>query len=106
LGGDAIRSCVTPVSRVAGKTVTTVEGLSADLSHPVQQAWLDIQVPQCGYCQAGQMMSAACLVAQTANPPDGDIDKGISAILYRCGTYPRIRRAIHKAAEIAAKGGK
>ena len=105
LGDDAIRSCVTPVSRAAGKTVTTVEGLSADLSHPVQQAWLDIQVPQCGYCQAGQMMSAACLLAQKANPTDADIDNAMSANLCRCGTYPRIRRAIHRAAEIAAKRG-
>jgi len=106
LGGDAIRSCVTPVSRVAGKQVTTVEGLSNDLSHPVQQAWLDVQVPQCGYCQSGQMMSAACLLAQKANPTDADIDAAMSANLCRCGTYPRIRRAIHKAAEIAAKGGR
>ena len=106
LADDAIRSCVTPVSRAAGKTVTTVEGLSADLSHPVQQAWLDIQVPQCGYCQAGQMMSAACLLAQKANPTDADIDNAMSANLCRCGTYPRIRRAIHRAAEIAAQGGK
>jgi isoquinoline 1-oxidoreductase subunit alpha len=101
LEGDAIRSCVTPVSRVAGKKVTTVEGLSDDLSHPVQQAWLDLQVPQCGYCQPGQMMSAACLLAQKANPTDADIDDAMSANLCRCGTYPRIRRAIHRAAEIA-----
>ena len=101
LGGDAIRSCVTPVSRAKGKQVTTVEGLSNDLSHPVQQAWLDVQVPQCGYCQPGQMMSAACLLAQKANPTDADIDDAMSANLCRCGTYPRIRRAIHRAAEIA-----
>ena len=101
LGGDAIRSCVTPVSRAKGKQVTTVEGLSNDLSHPVQQAWLDVQVPQCGYCQSGQMMSAACLLAQKANPTDADIDDAMSANLCRCGTYPRIRRAIHRAAEIA-----
>jgi aerobic-type carbon monoxide dehydrogenase small subunit (CoxS/CutS family) len=101
LGGDAIRSCVTPVSRAKGKQVTTIEGLSNDLSHPVQQAWLDIQVPQCGYCQPGQMMSAACLLAQKADPTDADIDNAMSANLCRCGTYPRIRRAIHRAAEIA-----
>src|SRR5262245_44341593 len=103
LGGDAIRSCVTPVSRVVGKTVTTVEGLSADLSHPVQQAWLDVQVPQCGYCQAGQMMSAACLLSQPAHPTDADIDSAMSANFCRCGTYPRRRRAIRRAAEIAGK---
>ncbi|MGH9844161.1 MAG: (2Fe-2S)-binding protein [Blastocatellia bacterium] len=106
LEGDAIRSCVTPVSRVEGKKVTTVEGLSNDLSHPVQQAWLAEQVPQCGYCQSGQMMSAACLLAQKANPTDADIDDAMSGNLCRCGTYPRIRRAIHRAAEIAAKGGR
>ena len=103
LGGDAIRSCVTPVSRAKGKQVTTVEGLSNDLSHPVQQAWLDVQVPQCGYCQSGQMMSAACLLAQKANPTNADIDDAMSANLCRCGTYPRIRRAIHRAAEIAKR---
>jgi aerobic-type carbon monoxide dehydrogenase small subunit (CoxS/CutS family) len=106
LGGDAIRSCVTPVSRVEGKKVTTVEGLSNDLSHPVQQAWMEVQVPQCGYCQPGQMMSAACLLAQKANPTDADIDDAMSGNLCRCGTYPRIRRAIHRAAEIAANGGR
>jgi len=106
LGGDAIRSCVTPVSRVEGKKVTTVEGLSGDLSHPVQQAWMEAQVPQCGYCQSGQMMSAACLLAQKADPTDADIDDAMSGNLCRCGTYPRIRRAIHRAAEIAVKGGR
>jgi isoquinoline 1-oxidoreductase subunit alpha len=107
LNGDAIRSCVTPVARAEGKTVITIEGLSRDLSHPVQQAWLEIQVPQCGYCQPGQMMSAACLLAEKANPTDPDIDDAMSGNLCRCGTYPRIRRAIHRAAEIAAgKGGR
>ena len=106
LGGDAVRSCVTPVSRVEGKRVTTIEGLANDLTHPVQQAWLDVQVPQCGYCQPGQMMSAACLLAQKGNPTDADIDAAMSANLCRCGTYPRIRRAIHRAAEMAAKGDK
>ncbi|HMB28907.1 MAG TPA: (2Fe-2S)-binding protein [Blastocatellia bacterium] len=105
LNGDAVRSCVTPVARAEGKNVTTIEGLSRDLSHPVQQAWLEIQVPQCGYCQPGQMMSAACLLEQKANPSDGDIDDAMSGNLCRCGTYPRIRRAIHRAAEIAAKQG-
>lgn len=105
LDGDAIRSCVTPVARAEGKMVTTIEGLSPKLSHPVQLAWLEIQVPQCGYCQSGQMMSAACLLAQKANPTDADIDDSMSANICRCGTYPRIRTAIHRAAEIAAGGG-
>jgi isoquinoline 1-oxidoreductase alpha subunit len=105
LEGEAIRSCVAPISRVEGKRVTTVEGLSNDLSHPVQRAWMEIQVPQCGYCQSGQMMSAACLLAQKANPTDTDIDDAMSGNLCRCGTYPRIRRAIHRAAEIGAQKG-
>jgi isoquinoline 1-oxidoreductase subunit alpha len=100
LDGEAIRSCVTPISRAEGKRVTTVEGLSNDLSHPVQRAWMEMQVPQCGYCQSGQMMSAACLLAQKANPTDTDIDDAMSGNLCRCGTYPRIRKAIHRAAEI------
>ena len=102
LNGDAIRSCVTPVARAEGKTVITIEGLSRNLSHPVQQAWMEIQVPQCGYCQPGQMMSAARLLAQKANPTDTDIDDAMSGNLCRCGTYPRIRKAVHRAAEIAA----
>src|SRR5215467_8191444 len=106
LDGDAVRSCVTPISRVEGKRVTTIEGLSTDLSHPVQRAWMEIQVPQCGYCQPGQMMSAACLLAQNHKPTDTDIDDAMSGNICRCGTYPRIRKAIHLAAEIAAgKGG-
>lgn len=102
--GQARRSCVTPVGVVAGKQVTTIEGLSTDRSHPVQKAWLDVQVPQCGYCQPGQMMSAAALLAVNANPSDADIDDAMAGNLCRCGTYPRIRRAIHVAAEMA--GGK
>jgi isoquinoline 1-oxidoreductase subunit alpha len=105
LNGDAVRSCVTPVARAAGQRVTTVEGLSADRSHPVQQAWLAEQVPQCGYCQAGQMMSAACLLAANPRPTDGDIDQAMSGNLCRCGTYPRIRRAIHRAAETMRERG-
>jgi aerobic-type carbon monoxide dehydrogenase small subunit (CoxS/CutS family) len=105
LDGEAIRSCVTPVARAEGKMVTTIEGLSPSLSHPVQRAWSEIQVPQCGYCQSGQMMSAACLLAQKANPTDADIDDCMSANICRCGTYPRIRKAIHRAAEIAAGRG-
>lgn len=105
LDGDAIRSCVTPVSRVEGKRVITIEGLSNDLSHPVQKAWMEIQVPQCGYCQPGQIMSAACLLEQKSNPADTDIDDAMSGNLCRCGTYPRIRKAIHRAAEIASQKG-
>jgi aerobic-type carbon monoxide dehydrogenase small subunit (CoxS/CutS family) len=104
LNGDAVRSCVTPVARASGQKVTTVEGLSPDLSHAVQRAWLAEQVPQCGYCQSGQMMSAACLLAMKPVPTDSDIDDAMSGNLCRCGTYPRIRRAIHRAAEIARGG--
>jgi isoquinoline 1-oxidoreductase subunit alpha len=99
--GKAARSCVTPVTAVAGKRVTTIEGLSADRSHPVQRAWLEVQVPQCGYCQSGQIMSAAALLAVNANPEDRDIDDAMAGNLCRCGTYARIRRAIHLAAEMA-----
>jgi isoquinoline 1-oxidoreductase alpha subunit len=99
--GKAVRSCVTPVAAVAEKRVTTIEGLSADRSHPVQRAWLEVQVPQCGYCQSGQIMSAAALLAVNANPEDRDIDDAMAGNLCRCGTYARIRRAIHLAAEMA-----
>jgi aerobic-type carbon monoxide dehydrogenase small subunit (CoxS/CutS family) len=105
LEGDAIRSCVTPVSRVEGKRVTTIEGLSTDLSHPVQRAWMQIQVPQCGYCQSGQMMSAVCLLNQNPKPTDANIAEAMSGNLCRCGTYQRVRNAIHVAAAIAAKRG-
>ena len=98
---NAVRSCVTPVRAVGGKRVTTIEGLSADRSHPVQRAWLQIQVPQCGYCQPGQMMSAAALLAGNANPSDADIDDAMAGNLCRCGTYARIRKAIHVAADLA-----
>jgi isoquinoline 1-oxidoreductase alpha subunit len=101
LNGKAVRSCQTPVS-VAGKApITTLEGLSADGSHPVQVAWLEIDVPQCGYCQAGQMMSAAALLAKTPKPTDQDINSAMNGNLCRCGTYVRIRQAVHKASEIA-----
>jgi isoquinoline 1-oxidoreductase subunit alpha len=110
LGGDAVRSCVTPLSRVEGKTVTTIEGFSKDRRRPIhqaiEQAWIEIQVPQCGYCQPGQMMSAACLLAEKAVPTDADIDDAMSGNLCRCGTYQRIRRAIHRASELVAKGGR
>ncbi len=103
--GAAIRSCVTPVSSVIGKEITTIEGLSADRSHPLQKAWIDEDVPQCGYCQSGQIMAAAALLARKKEPSDADIDAAMSGILCRCGTYQRIRRAIHRAAAMAAKGG-
>jgi isoquinoline 1-oxidoreductase alpha subunit len=101
LGGQAVRSCLTPVSAAAAKPVTTLEGLSADGTHPVQLAWQEIDVPQCGYCQAGQMMSAAALLAKTPKPTDKDIDTAMNGNLCRCGTYVRIRAAIHKAAELS-----
>ena len=94
----AARSCVTPVRRAAGKAVTTIEGLSRDGSHPLQQAWLALRVPQCGYCQAGQIMSAAALLAKRPKPTDDDIEAAMAGNLCRCGTYTRIRAAIRKAA--------
>jgi aerobic-type carbon monoxide dehydrogenase small subunit (CoxS/CutS family) len=96
--GRAVRSCLTPVGSVAGKPITTIEGLSTDGLHPVQVAWEAIDVPQCGYCQAGQIMSAAALLAQNPRPTDADIDSAMSGNLCRCGTYARIRQAIHDAA--------
>jgi isoquinoline 1-oxidoreductase alpha subunit len=101
LAGKPVRSCQTLVSKVT-EPVTTIEGLSADGTHPVQQAWMEMDVPQCGYCQAGQMMSASALLATTPKPTDADIDKAMNGNLCRCGTYLRIRQAIHKAADIAA----
>jgi len=98
LDGVAIRSCQTPVSSVSGKKVSTVESLSADSSHPLQKAWIKHQVPQCGYCQSGQLMSAAALLAKNKNPSDTDIDNAMSGNLCRCGTYNRIRAAIKDAA--------
>jgi isoquinoline 1-oxidoreductase alpha subunit len=100
LDGEAVRSCVTPLSRAAGKHVTTLEGLSAGgRPHPLQQAWIAEQVPQCGYCQAGQIMSAAVLLAKRPHPTDAEIDAAMAGNLCRCGTYGRIRRAIHRAAK-------
>jgi isoquinoline 1-oxidoreductase alpha subunit len=99
--GAPLRSCVTPVAAVAGKKITTIEGLSADGSHPVQQAWTELDVVQCGYCQSGQIMSAAALLAKVPSPSDADIDQAMSGNICRCGTYPRIRAAVHRAAEIA-----
>jgi len=100
INGEATRSCITQVSSVAGKKITTIEGLSVDGSHPVQQAWIEEDVPQCGYCQSGQIMSAVALLAKKANPTDADIDDAMSGNICRCGTYQRIRKAIHKAAAL------
>jgi isoquinoline 1-oxidoreductase alpha subunit len=102
--GRPIRSCVTQVSSVAGKAVTTIEGLSATVTHPVQQAWMEEDVPQCGYCQSGQIMAAAALLQKTAHPTDADIDEAMRGNICRCGTYNQIRRAMHRAAEIKMKG--
>ena len=98
LNGVATRSCVLPIATVAGKTVTTIEGLSPDGSHPLQRAWAEIDVPQCGYCQAGQIMSAAALLKTTPQPTDLDIDRAMAGNICRCATYNRIRAAIHRAA--------
>jgi isoquinoline 1-oxidoreductase alpha subunit len=102
--GAPTRSCVTPLSAVAGKKVTTIEGLSRNSSHPVQKAWVALDVPQCGYCQSGQIMSAAALLAKNRNPSDADIDAAMSGNLCRCGTYTQIREAIHAAAATPKKG--
>jgi aerobic-type carbon monoxide dehydrogenase small subunit (CoxS/CutS family) len=100
LNGEAIRSCVKRVADAAGKEITTIEGLSTDLSHPLQKAWMEIDVPQCGYCQSGQIMSAAALLAENSKPTDTDIDEAMTGNICRCGTYQRIRAAIHHAAEM------
>jgi len=102
--GTAMRSCVLPLRALAGRRVTTIEGLSADRSHAVQRAWIELDVPQCGYCQSGQIMSAAALLAVKPAPSDADIDAAMAGNLCRCGTYPRIRKAIHRAAELLAPG--
>lgn len=102
LKGVAIKSCSIPVSAVKGADITTIEGLSADGSHPIQQAWQEIDVPQCGYCQAGQIMAASALLAKKPKPTDADIDQAMNGNLCRCATYLRIRKAIHRAAGIAA----
>lgn len=105
LNGEAIRSCVAPVSRVEGKEVTTIEGLSSDLSHPLQRAWLAEDVPQCGYCQSGQLMSAAVLLRDKPQPSAEDIDQAMTGNICRCGTYPRIRKAIYRAAGMMSTVG-
>ena len=99
LDGMAMRSCSLPISFAAGKQITTIEGLSDDGQHPLQQAWVAENAPQCGYCQSGQIMSAAALLASNATPSDDDINNAMSGNLCRCGTYPRIRKAIHRAAK-------
>ena len=99
LDGEPVRSCTLPVSEVAGREVTTIEGLSPDGSHPLQQAWIAESVPQCGYCQPGQIMTAAALLTENPTPSDEDIDAAMSGVLCRCGTYQRIRRAIHRVVE-------
>ena len=100
LDGRAVRSCVTPISSVGERKVTTIEGLSADGSHPVQQAWTEVDVVQCGYCQSGQIMACAALLSKNPNPTDADIDNALSGNICRCGTYQRVREAVHKAAAL------
>ena len=105
LDGQPVRSCATPIAAAGGKKITTSEGLSADGSHPLQKAWIAEDVPQCGYCQSGQIMSAAALLAAKPKPSDADIDAAMSGNICRCGTYQRIRRAIHRAAGAMGRGG-
>ncbi len=102
VNGNAVRSCITPVSEIAGKEIVTIEGLSADGAHPVQRAWIEENVPQCGYCQSGQIMQAVALLKRTPKPTDRDIDRVMDGIICRCGTYQRIRQAIKRAAGVNA----
>lgn len=110
LNGEAVRACLTPVGTVAGKKITTIEGLSADQSHPVQKAWMEEDVAQCGYCQPGQIMTACALLAKKPKPTDAEIDEAMTGNLCRCGTYQRIRAAVRRAASAPktrpAKGGR
>lgn len=106
LDGNPVRSCQTQVGTLAGRMVTTIEGLSADSKHAVQQAWVAEDVPQCGYCQSGQIMTAAALLAKKAQPSDTDIDEAMRGNICRCGTYQSIRRAVHRAAQIRAAAAK
>jgi isoquinoline 1-oxidoreductase alpha subunit len=101
--GRPVRSCTTPVAAVGKRSVTTIEGLAEHRDHPVQRAWIEEQVPQCGYCQSGQILTAAALLARKPQPSDADIDAAMSAVLCRCGTYPRVRRAVRRAAALAAQ---
>jgi isoquinoline 1-oxidoreductase subunit alpha len=103
LNGEAVRSCVTKISRAAGQNVVTIEGLSEKNDHPLQKAWMEVDVVQCGYCQAGQIMAAAVLLRENNNPTDDDIDKALEGNICRCGTYLRIKKAIHVAAAIQRK---
>jgi isoquinoline 1-oxidoreductase subunit alpha len=100
VNGEALRSCVMPLSAVAGKSITTIEGLSSDGSHPVQRAWAELDVVQCGYCQSGQIMSAVALLAAKPKPTDADIDAALTGNICRCGTYQRVRAAVHRAADL------
>lgn len=100
MDGEQVRSCVLPVSAVEGKEITTIEGLSDNNDHPVQQAWIEEQVPQCGYCQSGQIMAAAALLEKNSNPTDDAIDQAMSSVLCRCGAYPRIKKAIKRASGV------
>jgi isoquinoline 1-oxidoreductase alpha subunit len=100
LDGSPVRSCSTPVSTAAGKKITTIEGASGNIAEAVQKAWIELQVPQCGYCQSGQIMSAVALLSSNSKPSDADIDTAMQGNLCRCGTYQRIRKAIHRAAEL------
>ncbi|MGH9738551.1 MAG: (2Fe-2S)-binding protein [Candidatus Acidiferrales bacterium] len=100
INGAAIRSCITPISSVEGKHVTTIEGLSPDHSHPVQRAWIEVDVPQCGYCQSGQIMSASALLAKNPHPTDAEIETAMAGNICRCGTYQQIKEAIHRAAHM------
>ena len=102
--GQAVQSCQVPAAEAAGKRVTTIEGLSPDRSHPLQRAWIEVDVPQCGYCQSGQMMSAAALLERTPKPTDADIDRAMRGNICRCGTDSQIRSAIHRASELKAQG--
>jgi aerobic-type carbon monoxide dehydrogenase small subunit (CoxS/CutS family) len=106
VNGEAVRSCITPVSSVVGKKIVTVEGIgTTKVGKAIQDAWIADDVPQCGYCQSGQIMEAVALLKENPKPSDADIDKAMSGILCRCGTYQRIRRAIHRAAKVMAGGG-
>ncbi len=102
--GVAMRSCILPLRAIEGKSITTIEGLSQGRDHPVQRAWIELDVPQCGYCQSGQIMSASALLRSNAAPTDADIDAAMAGNICRCGTYARIRKAIHRAAELLLPG--
>jgi len=105
LDGQPVRACATTAASAVGREITTIEGLSEDNSHPVQRAWIEHSVPQCGYCQSGQIMSAAALLSRSASPTDSEIDSAMAGNLCRCGTYLRVRKAIHSAAEMTKSSG-